>query len=61
MGVIQVFTDAGKLLGVLTDEAGQPLRLDHPMGMRFDTAGQLYVVELGANRVDVLSIKARGK
>ena len=61
MGVIQVFTDAGKLLGVLTDNAGQPLRFDHPMGMRFDSAGLLYVVELGANRVDVITLKPPGK
>jgi len=61
IGVIQVFTDAGKLLGVLTDDTGQPLRFDHPMGMRFDSTGALYVVELGANRVDVVTLKASGK
>jgi DNA-binding beta-propeller fold protein YncE len=61
MGVIQAFTDAGKLLGVLTDDAGQPLRFDHPMGMRFDTAGNLYVVELSSNRVAVVTLKGAGK
>jgi DNA-binding beta-propeller fold protein YncE len=57
IGVIQAFNDAGKVLGVLTDDAGQPLRFDHPMGMRFDSAGALYVVELGANRVAVVTLK----
>jgi DNA-binding beta-propeller fold protein YncE len=61
IGVIQVFADAGKLLGVLTDDAGQPLRFDHPMGLRFDSAGALYVVELGANRVDIVTLKAPAK
>lgn len=59
--MIQVFDDAGKLLGVLTDDAGQPLRFDHPMGMRFDAAGTLYVVELGANRVAVVALQAPAK
>ena len=61
MGVIQAFDDAGKLLGVVTDDAGRPLRFDHPMGMRFDSAGALYVVELGANRVAVVTLKASAK
>jgi DNA-binding beta-propeller fold protein YncE len=61
LGVIQAFDDAGKVLGVLTDDAGQPLRFDHPMGMRFDRAGLLYVVELGANRVSVVTLKASAK
>jgi DNA-binding beta-propeller fold protein YncE len=61
LGVIQAFNDAGKLLGVVTDDAGQPLRFDHPMGMRFDAAGTLYVVELGANRVAVVALKTAGK
>ncbi len=61
LGVIQAFDDAGKLLGVVTDDAGQPLRFDHPMGMRFDAAGSLYVVELGANRVAVVALKAPDK
>jgi len=61
IGVIQVFDDAGKVLGVVTDDAGQPLRFNHPMGMRFDTSGALYVVELGANRVAVVTLKAQAK
>jgi sugar lactone lactonase YvrE len=61
IGVVQVFDDAGKLLGVLTDPGGQPLRFNHPMGMRFDAAGALYVVELGANRIAVVALKTPGK
>jgi DNA-binding beta-propeller fold protein YncE len=57
LGVIQAFDPDGNVLGVLTDDAGQPLRFDHPMGMHFDSAGFLYVVELGANRVAVVSLK----
>jgi DNA-binding beta-propeller fold protein YncE len=61
MGVIQVFDSGGDLLGVLTDDAGQPLRFNHPMGMHFDSAGSLYVVELGANRVAVVALKTTAK
>ena len=61
LGVIQAFDDAGKLLGVLTDFAGQPLRFNHPMGMRFDATGTLYVVELAANRIAVVALKTPGK
>jgi len=61
LGVIQAFSDSGQLLGVVTDDAGQPLRFDHPMGMRFDSSGTLYVVELGANRVAVVTFKAPTK
>jgi DNA-binding beta-propeller fold protein YncE len=57
LGVIQAFDPGGNLLGVLTDDSGQPLRLNHPIGMRFDSAGALYVVELGANRVAVITLK----
>jgi sugar lactone lactonase YvrE len=57
MGVIQAFDPGGNLLGVLTDESGLPLRFAHPMGMRFDAGGSLYVVELGANRVAVVTFK----
>jgi sugar lactone lactonase YvrE len=57
MKVIQAFTPRGVATGVLTDEAGQPLQFAHPMGMRFDSKGDLYVVELRANRVAVVSIQ----
>ena len=57
LGVIQAFDSGGNVLGVLTDNTGQPLRFDHPMGMRFDSAGSLYVVELSSNRVAVVSLK----
>ena len=55
MKVIQVFGPWGRLQGVLTDSQGQPLRLEHPMGMSFDSQGHLYVVEMTKNRVAVLS------
>jgi len=55
MKVIQVFGPWGRIGGVLTDSPGQPLRLEHPMGMSFDNQGHLYVVEMTKNRVAVLS------
>lgn len=58
LGVVQVFDPRGTIRGVLTDEQGNPLRFNHPMGMCFDSAGLLYVVELGANCVAVVSIEA---
>lgn len=58
LSVVQVFDPRGTIRGVLTDQQGNPLRFDHPMGMCFDSAGLLYVVELGANRVAVVSIEA---
>ena len=57
MQVIQVFGPRGRIEGVLCDIAGQPLRFEHPMGLCFDKKGRLYVVELGANRVAVISFK----
>ena len=57
LGVVQVFDDGGNLIGALTDDSGQPLRFAHPMGMRFDPAGSLCIVELSANRVAVVSLK----
>ena len=57
LGVIQVFDDGGNLIGALTDDLGLPLRFEHPMGMRFDSHGSLYIVELSANRVAVVSLK----
>jgi DNA-binding beta-propeller fold protein YncE len=57
MGVIQAFDPTGKVLGVLTDDTGQPLHFAHPMGMRFDSNGSLCIVELSANRVAVVSLK----
>lgn len=54
--VVQVFGRRGNLIGVLTDDAGEPLRFDHPMGMSFDGTGRLYVVESTANRVAVVDV-----
>jgi len=61
IGVIQVFGTRGNLIGVLTDEQGQPLRFEHPMGLCFDETGKLYVVELSANRVAMVNLKVVGK
>jgi len=58
LGVIQAFGARGVVEGVLTDGLGAPLRFDHPMGMCFDGDGRLFVVELGANRVAVVTIRA---
>jgi sugar lactone lactonase YvrE len=54
--VVQAFDSSGAIEGVLTDEQHRPLRFEHPMGMCFDSAGKLYVVELKANRVAVVSL-----
>jgi DNA-binding beta-propeller fold protein YncE len=58
--VIEVFSSLGALEGVLTDEHQQPLRFAHPMGMCFDAHGKLYVVELKANRVAVVTLGEPG-
>lgn len=58
LGVVQVFDSRGSFVGILTDGAGAVLRFEHPMGMCFDKQGQLYVVELRADRVAVISLPA---
>jgi DNA-binding beta-propeller fold protein YncE len=50
-GAIQVFDRRGRVLAVLTDEAGSVLRFDGPMGMAFSPTGELLVVESGADQV----------
>ncbi len=55
LGVVQVFGPRGDLVGVLTDGQGEPMRFRHPMGMCFDAKGRLYVVELKADRVVIIS------
>lgn len=57
LGVIQAFSARGTVEGVLTDVLGAPLQFDHPMGMCFGDDGRLFVVELGANRVAVVTIR----
>ncbi|HEY8666064.1 MAG TPA: NHL repeat-containing protein [Tepidisphaeraceae bacterium] len=56
LSVVQVFNPRGNLEGILTDDDGKPLRFAHPMGMTFDAAGHLYVVELKENRVAVVTL-----
>jgi predicted CXXCH cytochrome family protein len=57
LNVLQAFTFDGRLVGVLRDAGGEPLRFALPMGMTFDSAGDLYVVELNAHRVLKLSVR----
>ena len=54
--VEQVFSPQGAFIGILTGEDHHPLRFEHPMGLRFDAAGRLYVVELKADRVAVVEL-----
>ncbi|NOX60037.1 MAG: hypothetical protein GXP29_14420 [Planctomycetes bacterium] len=61
LGVVQVFGPFGKTIGVLTDETGQILRFEHPMGICFDSRGRLLVVETRKNRVAVVEIGADGR
>lgn len=50
IGVVQVYRGTGGFVDVLRDAAGGLMRFDSPMGMAIHE-GHLYVVELGANRV----------
>lgn len=50
---VQVFTDTGKFLGVLSDR-GEPLRLRFPYDLASDSAGRLYAVEYAGGRLTVL-------
>jgi DNA-binding beta-propeller fold protein YncE len=61
LGVIQVFGSRGQLLDVVQDEAGEPLRLDEPVGI--DVAGdRLFVVELRRHAVrEFLVAEAPGR
>jgi DNA-binding beta-propeller fold protein YncE len=56
LNVIQVFRRTGENLGVLTEDNGKLLRIDHPMGMDLGPHGELYVVEMKKNRVVALSM-----
>lgn len=58
--VIQVFDARGRIVGALTDAEGRPMKFQHPMGMTFDKAGNLYVIELRSNHVTVLSVGEPG-
>jgi DNA-binding beta-propeller fold protein YncE len=57
--VVQVFGPRGDMLGALVDRQALPVRFKHAMGMTFDAEGTLYVVELGANRVAVVSLRGK--
>lgn len=60
IGVIQIFRATGECLGVLRDGRGQPLRFETPSGLAFDAGGDLYVAELGAERVVRVGIRRDG-
>jgi len=55
MGVIQVFNDTGRVLGVLCRD-GRIRRLTTPVGMAFDREGRLLIVEMRANKITVLKV-----
>lgn len=52
---IQVFTDDGKFVTVLTD-AGQPIDLRFPYDISVGSDNNLYIVEYGAGRLTVLAL-----
>lgn len=56
--VIQAFDARGRVIGCLTTPDGRPMKFEHPMGMAFDNQGRLYVVELNAHRVAILTLEA---
>jgi hypothetical protein len=58
LDVVQVFSRRGEFRDVLRAEDGRPLKLAGPMGLTFDHAGDLYVVELRADRVRKFTITA---
>jgi predicted CXXCH cytochrome family protein len=51
LGSVQIFSPKGEFLGVLHEAEGEPMRFDMPMGLAFGPGGDLFVVELNANRV----------
>lgn len=57
LGVVQAFTRDGRVIDVLRDDSGHPLRFEHPIGLGGDSAGRLYVVEALANRVRRIEIQ----
>ena len=61
LGVVQVFDREGAFIGLLRDEGGEPLRLEHPVGLAFDAGGSLYVVEQMEHRVQKLRVEIAGE
>ncbi|MEK6643067.1 MAG: cytochrome c3 family protein [Planctomycetota bacterium] len=58
LGVVQAYSLKNVYLDVLRDAAGKPMRFSSPLGLAFDEAGLLHVVELGANRIARVRITA---
>lgn len=53
LGVIQIFSREGKLLGVVGDETGKLLKFTTPVGITV-AGGRLFIVEMWKNRLLVL-------
>ena len=56
LGVIQVFDGQGRFLWVLGDESGTVIKFKTPTGIFIDKNRKLYVVEMLADRVQVLQL-----
>ncbi len=59
LGSVQAFSRAGEFLGVLREGDGSPMRFDLPMGLAFGPDGDLFVVELHADRVRRVRVEVR--
>jgi DNA-binding beta-propeller fold protein YncE len=55
-GNIQVFDISGRLIAVIHDDQGRPLQFENPVSLEVDR-DRLYVVEMGADRLRVFSLK----
>ena len=60
-GIIQVFGQTGKPVGILSTKAGALLRLTTPLGMALDARGRLFVVQSRLNLVSVFMLDDRVK
>lgn len=58
LGVVQIFDRSGDLVDVLRGDDGDPLRLDHPMGLVV-VDDRLLVVEMTSNRVREFALSQR--
>jgi hypothetical protein len=55
MGVVQLFTDLGRFIGVVC-EKGKKREFNTPVGMVIDKNDRLYVVEMRGNKITVLKM-----
>lgn len=57
LGVVQVFSDQGQFLGVVS-ENGEKMKFRTPVGMAInEDTGKLYIVEMRENRINVVGLK----